>query len=140
MTEIEEYFIFKARKGLRENLKKIDYEVDEQVYKDRLEYEIKVILEMGYPAYFLITADFIRWAKANKISVGPGRGSGAGSLCCWAMGITSRVLDPIKYDLFFERFLNPGRLGPPDINTTELSLKEFKKSILPSFDTDIELS
>jgi DNA polymerase-3 subunit alpha len=83
-------------------------------YFARLEIELGVILKMGFPGYFLIVADFINWAKDNDIPVGPGRGSGAGSLVAWALGITD--LDPIPYDLLFERFLNPERVSMPDFD------------------------
>jgi DNA polymerase-3 subunit alpha len=76
-------------------------------YKDRLEYELDVIKKMGFSTYFLVVADFIKWAKDHDISTGPGRGSGAGSLVCFCVGITH--VDPIKYELYFERFLSPGR-------------------------------
>ena len=85
-----------------------------QIYKDRLDFELSVILEMGYEGYFLIVADFVNWAKNNAVPVGPGRGSGAGSLIAFALGITG--LDPIKYDLLFERFLNPERISNPDFD------------------------
>lgn len=81
---------------------------------ERLDYELSVITKMGWPSYFLIVADFIKWAKDNKIVVGPGRGSAAGSLVCYLTGITN--LDPLKYDLLFERFLNPERVSMPDID------------------------
>jgi len=81
---------------------------------ERLDYELEVIAKMGWPSYFLIVADFINWAKDNKIVVGPGRGSAAGSLVCYLTGITN--LDPLKYDLLFERFLNPERISMPDID------------------------
>ncbi len=81
---------------------------------ERLHYELAVIAKMGWPSYFLIVADFINWAKDNKIVVGPGRGSAAGSLVCYLTGITN--LDPLKYDLLFERFLNPERISMPDID------------------------
>ena len=84
-------------------------------YKERLVYELKVINEMGFPNYFLVVYDFIRFAKKNKILVGPGRGSAAGSLVAYSLGITD--IDPIKYDLLFERFLNPARKTMPDIDT-----------------------
>lgn len=84
-------------------------------YKERLVYELKVINEMGFPNYFLVVYDFIRFAKKNKILVGPGRGSAAGSLVAYSLGITD--IDPIKYDLLFERFLNPERKTMPDIDT-----------------------
>ncbi len=83
-------------------------------YRRRLDREVDVIVEMGFPGYFLIVADFINWAKANAIPVGPGRGSGAGSLVAWSLGITD--LDPIPYDLLFERFLNPERVSMPDFD------------------------
>jgi DNA polymerase-3 subunit alpha len=83
-------------------------------YEARLDLELGVILKMGFPGYFLIVADFINWAKRNDIPVGPGRGSGAGSLVAWALGITD--LDPIPYDLLFERFLNPERVSMPDFD------------------------
>ncbi|MEI6378486.1 MAG: DNA polymerase III subunit alpha [Candidatus Falkowbacteria bacterium] len=87
----------------------------DQIYRDRLDYELEVVAKMGWPSYFLIVADFINWAKAAKIAVGPGRGSAAGSLVCYLIGITD--LCPIKYDLLFERFLNPERISMPDIDT-----------------------
>jgi DNA polymerase-3 subunit alpha len=85
-----------------------------QPYRDRLEFELDVIIQMGFPGYFLIVADFIQWAKANDIPVGPGRGSGAGSVVAWALTITD--LDPIKLGLLFERFLNPERVSMPDFD------------------------
>lgn len=89
-------------------------EDDFLVVKNRLDYELSVIAKMGWSAYFLIVADFIKWAKDNKIVVGPGRGSAAGSLVCYLTEITN--LDPLKYDLLFERFLNPDRISMPDID------------------------
>ncbi|MEO8040537.1 MAG: DNA polymerase III subunit alpha, partial [Betaproteobacteria bacterium] len=83
-------------------------------YQDRLEFEILTIIQMGFPGYFLIVADFINWAKRNGVPVGPGRGSGAGSLVAYALGITD--LDPLRYDLLFERFLNPERVSMPDFD------------------------
>lgn len=83
-------------------------------YDARLERELDVIISMGFPGYFLIVADFINWAKQHGIPVGPGRGSGAGSLVAWALGITD--LDPLPYDLLFERFLNPERVSMPDFD------------------------
>ncbi|HBA36903.1 TPA: DNA polymerase III subunit alpha [Candidatus Falkowbacteria bacterium] len=88
--------------------------VESEKIKERLDYELAVIAKMGWPSYFLIVADFINWAKDNKIVVGPGRGSAAGSLVCYLTGITN--LDPLKYDLLFERFLNPDRISMPDID------------------------
>jgi DNA polymerase-3 subunit alpha len=81
---------------------------------ERLDYELGIIAKMGWPAYFLIVSDFVNWAKENKIVVGPGRGSAAGSLVCYLTGITN--LDPLQYDLLFERFLNPDRISMPDID------------------------
>ncbi len=87
---------------------------DRQVYDDRLAYELEVITGMGFPGYFLIVADFIKWAKGHDIPVGPGRGSGAGSLVAWSLTITD--LDPIRLGLLFERFLNPERVSMPDFD------------------------
>jgi DNA polymerase-3 subunit alpha len=83
-------------------------------YRARLEFEIGTIVQMGFAGYFLIVADFINWARANAVPVGPGRGSGAGSLVAFALGITD--LDPLRYDLLFERFLNPERVSMPDFD------------------------
>ena len=83
-------------------------------YKDRLDHELKIIIEMKYPSYFLIVSDYIKWAKDNYIPVGPGRGSGAGSLVAWCLSITD--VDPIKFNLIFERFLNPDRISMPDFD------------------------
>ncbi|ROR32229.1 DNA polymerase III subunit alpha [Inmirania thermothiophila] len=87
---------------------------DEAAYRERLERELEVITGMGFAGYFLIVADFIRWAREHGVPVGPGRGSGAGSLVAYALGITN--LDPIRYDLLFERFLNPERVSMPDFD------------------------
>jgi len=87
---------------------------DPQSYRDRLDFELDVIISMGFPGYFLIVADFIKWAKDNHIPVGPGRGSGAGSVVAWALTITD--LDPLKLGLLFERFLNPSRVSMPDFD------------------------
>jgi DNA polymerase-3 subunit alpha len=83
-------------------------------YKDRLSHELKIIIEMKYSSYFLIVSDYIKWAKNNDIPVGPGRGSGAGSLVAWCLSITD--VDPIKFNLIFERFLNPDRISMPDFD------------------------
>jgi DNA polymerase-3 subunit alpha len=83
-------------------------------YRERLEYELEVIEQMGYPGYFLIVADFIKWAKREEIPVGPGRGSGAGSVVAWALTVTD--LDPLRWGLLFERFLNPERVSMPDFD------------------------
>ncbi|MEA3500405.1 MAG: DNA polymerase III subunit alpha, partial [Candidatus Marinimicrobia bacterium] len=99
-----------AKKGLK---KRIGDKVKSK-YEKRLDYELKVINKMDYPGYFLITSDFIQYAKNNNIPVGPGRGSAAGSLVAYSLGITN--VDPLKYDLLFERFLNPDRVSMPDID------------------------
>ena len=91
-----------------------DPDYSEQDYHDRLDHEVKVILDMGFPGYFLIVSDFIQWSKDNQIPVGPGRGSGAGSLVAFVLKITN--LDPLKYELLFERFLNPERVSMPDFD------------------------
>ncbi|MDG2270175.1 MAG: DNA polymerase III subunit alpha, partial [Alphaproteobacteria bacterium] len=83
-------------------------------YRDRLKFELETIVNMGYPGYFLIVSDFIKWSKANGIAVGPGRGSGAGSAVAWSLTITD--LDPLRFGLFFERFLNPERVSMPDFD------------------------
>ena len=109
-----------AHKGLVERLQhypavgKGSVEDNEKVYFERLAIELKVINEMGFPGYFMIVADFIQWAKNHQIPVGPGRGSGAGSLVAYALKITD--LDPIEFDLLFERFLNPERVSMPDFD------------------------
>ena len=81
---------------------------------NRLDYELEIIYKMGFSNYFLITQDFVKYAKDNNIPVGPGRGSAVGSLVSYLIGITG--LDPLKYNLFFERFLNPDRVSMPDID------------------------
>lgn len=90
------------------------YEEIDQLYRDRVDYELEVVAKMGWPSYFLIVADFVNWAKGQGIIVGPGRGSAAGSLVCYVLGITN--LCPIEYNLVFERFLNPDRISMPDID------------------------
>ncbi len=89
-------------------------EAARKTYAERLEYELGVIEKMGFPGYFLIVADFIQWSKARGIPVGPGRGSGAGSVAAWALTITD--LDPLRFNLLFERFLNPERVSMPDFD------------------------
>lgn len=91
-----------------------NYDEVDEIYRKRMDYELSVINDMGWPSYFLIVADFVMWAKNKGIIVGPGRGSAAGSLVCYLTQITD--LDPIKYDLLFERFLNPERISMPDID------------------------
>jgi len=105
-----------ARRGLAARLEHYGELSDEELktYVDRLDYEVGIINQMGFPGYFLIVADFIKWAKEQDIPVGPGRGSGAGSLVAWALTITD--LDPIKLGLLFERFLNPERVSMPDFD------------------------
>lgn len=115
MTE-SELFHKECREGLEIRLTQVsDLDAEKRkVYEDRLDYEIKVICDMGFAGYYLIVSDFIRWAKKNDIPVGPGRGSGAGSLAAWVLDIID--LDPIKYGLLFERFLNPERVSLPDFD------------------------
>ena len=103
-----------AREGLKARLAVEPMAAEESAYFDRLDHELKVITDMGFPGYFLIVADFIKWAKAHDIPVGPGRGSGAGSIVAWALTITN--LDPLRYGLLFERFLNPERVSMPDFD------------------------
>ena len=103
-----------AELGLKERLKIHGAAVDEKEYWDRLNFELDIIIRMEFPGYFLIVADFIKWAKAQDIPVGPGRGSGAGSIIAWALTITD--LDPLKFSLLFERFLNPERVSMPDFD------------------------
>ncbi len=97
-----------------ETIKSANPDIDEKIYKERLDYEIETILKMGFPGYFLIVADFIRYAREINVPVGPGRGSAAGSMVAFVMGITD--LDPIEHGLIFERFLNPSRMSMPDID------------------------
>jgi DNA polymerase-3 subunit alpha len=109
MTE-DEYFKQQVWAGME---RRFPDGIDEE-HRKQVEFEIGVILQMGFPAYFLVVADFINWAKNNGIRVGPGRGSAAGALIAYAMGITD--LDPLAHGLIFERFLNPDRVSPPDID------------------------
>lgn len=119
---IETFFRRTAQDGLEKRLEKLypvakrdeGWENIRKKYDERLDFEITTILNMGFPGYFLIVMDFIRWAKANDVPVGPGRGSGAGSLVAYSLNITD--LDPLKYDLLFERFLNPERVSMPDFD------------------------
>lgn len=114
---IDEIFDKKVREGYAKRLEEIRSkhpDMDETVYKERLEYEISIIKQMGFPGYFLIVADFIQYAKENDVPVGPGRGSAAGSMVAYSLRITD--LDPIEHGLIFERFLNPARISMPDID------------------------
>ncbi|WP_404272730.1 DNA polymerase III subunit alpha [Vibrio cholerae] len=116
---IEDFLVMKSREGLEERLEFLfpDPEVRAKrrpEYDDRLQVELDVINQMGFPGYFLIVMEFIQWSKDNDIPVGPGRGSGAGSLVAYALKITD--LDPLEYDLLFERFLNPERVSMPDFD------------------------
>ncbi|WP_010140311.1 DNA polymerase III subunit alpha [Oceanicola sp. S124] len=103
-----------ANEGLQARLAVIPHAVPEEEYQKRLDFELGIIEGMGFPGYFLIVADFIQWAKDHGIPVGPGRGSGAGSLVAYALTITD--LDPLRYSLLFERFLNPERVSMPDFD------------------------
>ena len=117
-TSTDAYFREQARAGLERRLERIlgpgEAAERRRAYEERLERELDVICQMGFPGYFLIVADFIQWAKDHGIPVGPGRGSGAGSLVAYALRITD--LDPLAYDLLFERFLNPERVSMPDFD------------------------
>ena len=104
----------RAHEGLTERLTVIDPAAPESEYRERLDYELGVIAQMGFPGYFLIVSDFIQWVKGKDIPVGPGRGSGAGSVVAWALTITD--LDPLRFGLLFERFLNPERVSMPDFD------------------------
>jgi DNA polymerase III subunit alpha len=103
-----------AQLGLGARLAALPGETDKAPYQERLEFELKTIIDMGFAGYFLIVADFIQWAKRQGIPVGPGRGSGAGSVVAWALTITD--LDPLRFGLLFERFLNPERVSMPDFD------------------------
>ncbi|NOR79758.1 MAG: DNA polymerase III subunit alpha [Methyloprofundus sp.] len=117
---LDEFFIAESKKGLDARLEKYPAigdgtpEENRKAYDDRLKMELDIIVQMGFPGYFMIVADFIQWAKDNAIPVGPGRGSGAGSLVAYVLSITD--LDPIEFDLLFERFLNPERVSMPDFD------------------------
>ncbi|MDQ3025190.1 MAG: DNA polymerase III subunit alpha [Pseudomonadota bacterium] len=116
---IEDYLRAEARAGLERRLEALFPDAAKRAetaptYRARLEFEAKTIIQMGFAGYFLIVADFINWAKTHGVPVGPGRGSGAGSLVAYSLGITD--LDPLRYDLLFERFLNPERVSMPDFD------------------------
>ncbi|HSF47601.1 MAG TPA: DNA polymerase III subunit alpha, partial [Burkholderiales bacterium] len=112
---VDAYLRSQAEAGLARRLpRSIAEERQAAAYAQRLEFELSMITRMGYSGYFLIVADFINWAKKNGVPVGPGRGSGAGSLVAYSLGITE--LDPLRYDLLFERFLNPERVSMPDFD------------------------
>ncbi len=117
---MDEFFRQQSHEGLDKRLQLLfdtaadDFECQQKVYRERLDFELETIIEMGFPGYFLIVMDFIRWAKRNDIPVGPGRGSGAGSLVAYSLEITD--IDPLAYDLLFERFLNPERVSMPDFD------------------------
>ena len=116
---LEDYLAQTAEAGLVKRLAvlypdALEREKQAPRYRERLAFEIKTIIQMGFPGYFLIVADFIKWAKNNGVPVGPGRGSGAGSLVAYSLGITD--LDPLAYKLLFERFLNPERVSMPDFD------------------------
>ncbi len=120
MTEAG-YFIAESKKGLEErlrflfdNISEQEFTIKRKAYDDRLKFELEIIIQMGFPGYFFIVADFIQWGKDQGVPIGPGRGSGAGSLVAYVLKITD--LDPLEYDLLFERFLNPERLSMPDFD------------------------
>ena len=110
---LSEHLEFIAKEKLNELLSS-DESLDKNQYQDRLEKELKIIIDKGYPGYFLIVMDFVKWAKEQGIPVGPGRGSGAGSLVAYVLSITA--LDPLVHGLLFERFLNPERMSLPDFD------------------------
>ncbi|MCD4655001.1 DNA polymerase III subunit alpha, partial [bacterium] len=112
--DLEDYLDQISHKALDKRIESIPYEINREEYKQRLTDELTIIKEMGFPGYFLIVWDFIKYAHKEKIPVGPGRGSGAGSLVAYALRITD--LDPIYHDLLFERFLNPARVSMPDFD------------------------
>tara|TARA_Y100000590_G_scaffold70869_1_gene77649 strand:+ start:2738 stop:6160 length:3423 start_codon:yes stop_codon:yes gene_type:complete len=122
IKDVDELLTNESLEGLKEKLKEYvlpfcsdkDKESSEKIYFQRLNHEISIISKMKYSSYFLIVSDYIKWAKKNDIPVGPGRGSGAGSLVAWALSITE--IDPIKFGLIFERFLNPDRISMPDFD------------------------
>jgi DNA polymerase III subunit alpha len=116
---IDEYLVAETRKGLEERLVQLfpdpeQREKERPRYEERLQFENDTIIKMKFPGYFLIVAEFIQWGKNNGVPIGPGRGSGAGSLVAYALKITD--LDPLKYNLLFERFLNPERVSMPDFD------------------------
>jgi len=114
---VDEIFDSEVRKGYAKRIQKLKLktpDLDQRIYDQRLEYEIGVIKKMGFSSYFLIVADFISYGKENDVPVGPGRGSAAGSIVAYSLGITD--LDPIEHGLIFERFLNPSRISMPDID------------------------
>jgi DNA polymerase-3 subunit alpha len=115
----EEFLRKLSKEGLLDRIKEIKgsvdpYKIDESQYIQRLDYELDMICKLDFAGYFLIVADFVNWAQKNDIPVGPGRGSGAGSIVAYSLGITA--IDPIRYDLLFERFLNPERVSNPDFD------------------------
>jgi len=117
---MDQFFAEVSWKGLEDRLAILldkddpDYAEKRRPYEERLRFELDIITQMGFPGYFLIVMDFIQWGKDNGVPVGPGRGSGAGSLVAYAQKITD--LDPLEYDLLFERFLNPERVSMPDFD------------------------
>lgn len=129
----DEFITEQAYKGLKQRMEAQVYndsqtpeeraEIDKRYY-ERLDYELSVIKKMGFPGYFLIVSDFIQWSKTHGVSVGPGRGSGAGSIVAWSLKITD--LDPLKLDLLFERFLNPERVNMPDFDVDFCQENRYK--------------
>ena len=129
LTIEERTYLLKLKLGLENRLKnfilKKKSKIKEKtikIYEDRLLHELKIITKMNYSGYFLIVSDYIKWAKKNNIPVGPGRGSGAGSLVAYSLDITD--LDPIEFELIFERFLNPDRISMPDFDIDFCEEKE----------------
>ncbi|MGB6241979.1 MAG: DNA polymerase III subunit alpha [Castellaniella sp.] len=118
-VSLDDYMVQLSNQGLQRRMLQLYPDAEERArqmpaYQDRLDWECKTIVDMGFPGYFLIVQDFINWGKSHGVPVGPGRGSGAGSLVAYSLGITD--LDPLRYDLLFERFLNPERVSMPDFD------------------------
>src|SRR5690606_23931279 len=116
---LDDYLVQLANEGLQRRMVQLYPDADERArrmpdYQARLDLACRTIVDMGFPGYFLIVQDFINWGKSHGVPVGPGRGSGAGSLVAFSLGITD--LDPLRYDLLFERFLNPERVSMPDFD------------------------
>lgn len=126
MSDLDKYFIYKSEVGLQTRglLNQVEY-------RDRLRYELDVIVKMGFSGYFLVVQDFLNWAKANDIYVGPGRGSVCGSLVAYCLDITE--IDPLRFNLLFERFINPDRISMPDI---DCDIEKRKRDLVIEYVTD----
>ena len=131
INESNQGLILKFKKIFNIPEKNLNNDKKYLIYKKRLDHELKIILKMKYSSYFLIVSDYIKWAKNNDIPVGPGRGSGAGSLVAWCLSITD--VDPIKFNLIFERFLNPNRISMPDF---DIDFCEEKRDLVLKYLTE----